>query len=176
MQRSKVVRASVAVVILVAGMGAVWVGLRIALGTVNPFYVVSSGSMIPTLNIGDVIVVRDGRSFEQLLVGDIIVFHEPGSKDKVIVHRVLQIQEEGNLRIVRTRGDNNPSQDRWQLLEGDYLGRVVLTVPYVGRVTGWLQPPFNYLIIVMILLVIFVTELYPRRRRTEPVQGEPGGS
>jgi len=165
---SRVVRAALAIAILLAGMGAVWLGLRVALGTVNPFYVVSSGSMIPTLNIGDVIVVRDGRSFEGVQVGDIIVFHEPSSKDKVIVHRVIQIQEEGKIRTLRTQGDNNPSPDRWQVLERDYLGRVIFTIPYVGRITGWLQPPLNYLIIVIILVAIFITELRPRGHKTEP--------
>ena len=42
----------------------IWVGLYAIFGTSNPFYVVSSGSMIPTLEVYDVIVVESHTPFE----------------------------------------------------------------------------------------------------------------
>jgi signal peptidase I len=76
---------------------AVPFGIRYVFGVINPFYVVASGSMIPRLNIGDLLIVKyttDSKgdsSFNNLRVGDIIVFNTPykttEGKHKVIVHR-----------------------------------------------------------------------------------------
>jgi signal peptidase I len=48
----------------------IWAGLRAVLAVANPFYVVPSQSMVPTLNVGDVVVVRNGHgySFDDLRV------------------------------------------------------------------------------------------------------------
>ena len=49
------------VVIVVIGVAIIWLGLRFVFDTGNPFYVVSSGSMVPNLNVNDILVVRDGN-------------------------------------------------------------------------------------------------------------------
>ncbi len=77
--------------------------VRVALSNSNPFYVVASGSMVPVLNVNDLIVVwgkDNNTSFDGAKVGDIIVFKafiaDPGEKEgKTIVHRVESIFEEG---------------------------------------------------------------------------------
>ena len=46
------------VVIIVVSIAVIWLGLQAFFGTSNPFYVVSSGSMIPALEVYDVIVVE----------------------------------------------------------------------------------------------------------------------
>ena len=55
----------------------IWVGLQVVFGTSNPFYVVSSGSMIPALQVYDVIVVEGNTSFQDVEKDDIIVFFSP---------------------------------------------------------------------------------------------------
>ena len=153
----------VAVVVLI-----IWVGLQVIFGTANPFYVVSSGSMLPTLEVYDVIVVRGNTPFEDIKRGDIIVFFspakyekylngEPGGEERVIVHRVDLIMEEGDPKIVRTRGDNNPTSIQgidFPITEKEYIGIVEYTVPQVGYITKVLQPPVNYIIIAIIIGVM----------------------
>ena len=46
------------VVIIVIAIAVIWIGLQVIFGTANPFYVVSSGSMIPTLEVYDVIIYK----------------------------------------------------------------------------------------------------------------------
>ncbi len=46
------------ILIVVVGVLIIWLGLQIAFGTQNPFYVVASGSMIPVLQVYDVIVIQ----------------------------------------------------------------------------------------------------------------------
>ena len=65
------------VIIIVVAIAVIWIGLQAVFGTSNPFYVVSSGSMIPALEVYDVIVVEGNTPFEDVEKGDIIVFYSP---------------------------------------------------------------------------------------------------
>lgn len=109
--------------------------VRVALSNSNPFYVVASGSMIPVLNVNDLIVVwgkDNGTSFDSVKVGDIIVFKafipDPGEEEgKTIVHRVAAIFEEGETMSGNSELDRlcypvyvpNPLQNKTVLTQGD---------------------------------------------------------
>ena len=149
------------IIIVVVGIAIIWIGLRVAFGTENPFYVVSSGSMIPNLNIFDVIIVQGNVPFEKVNIGDIIVFNRPQIHDKVIVHRVAEILND-DPRIVRTKGDNNPGSipgTDFPITKQDYIGKVVYVVPQIGYVTRILTPPINYIIIAVIVGIMLVKQL-----------------
>jgi signal peptidase I len=156
------------VVIVVIGVAIIWLGLRFVFDTGNPFYVVSSGSMVPNLNVNDILVVRDGNSFQDLKVGDIIVFDRPDGADRVIVHRVAEIfdDSEGNHQIIRTKGDANdgsiPGTD-FPIREDDYIGKVAYVIPGAGVVTKILSPPVNYIIIAAIIALMVVTQINKRK-------------
>ena len=107
MPSAKVSHAIKDVVIVIVGVLAVWMGLRVAFATDNPFYVVSSGSMIPVLQVYDVLVVQGHVSFDDIKIGDIIVFNRPSGHDRVIVHRVAEVLND-NPKTIRTKGDANP--------------------------------------------------------------------
>ncbi len=148
------------IIIVVIGIAIIWIGLRVAFGTENPFYVVSSGSMIPNLQIFDVIVVQGHVTFDQLKVGDIIVFNRPDGHDKVIVHRVAEILNQ-DPRVVRTKGDANPGSipgTDFPITKDDYIGKVVYVVPQIGYVTRILTPPINYIIIAVIVGIMLVKQ------------------
>src|SRR2546426_4141173 len=99
------------VVIIGVGVLVVWVVIWASFGS-NPFYVVSSGSMEPKLQINDVLIVRNGGSWGDLKVGDIIVFNRPEGGDRVIVHRIVEITEDsGGDKANRTKGDAKPSSN-----------------------------------------------------------------
>ena len=147
------------IIIVVIGIAIIWIGLRVALGTENPFYVVSSGSMIPNLNIFDVIVINGNIPFDHIKVGDIIVFHAP-AEDLVIVHRVAEVLNQNPLTI-RTKGDANPGSIPgvdFPITQGNYIGKVVYVVPQIGYVTRILTPPINYIIIAVIVGIMIVKQ------------------
>ena len=148
------------VIIVVIGIAIIWIGLRVAFGTENPFYVVSSGSMIPNLNIFDVIIVQGHVNFDQLKVGDIIVFNRPNGHDKVIVHRVAEILNKDPL-VIRTKGDANPGSipgTDFPITKDDYIGKVEYVIPQIGYVTRILTPPINYIIIAVIVGIMLVKQ------------------
>jgi signal peptidase len=142
-------------------VAVIWIGLQAYFGAVNPFYVVSSGSMYPQLAMYDIIVITGHTPFEDVKVGDIIVFDRPKDHDKVIVHRVVAVVDD-DPKTLRTKGDNNqasiPGTD-FPITEQEYVGTVVHVIPQVGYITKILQPPINYIIIAVIIGIMIIREI-----------------
>jgi len=154
------------IIIVVIGVLIIWMGLRVVFGTENPFYVVSSGSMVPELQVFDVLVVQGNDPFESILVGDIIVFDRPIDHDRVIVHRVVAITNEDPFTI-RTKGDANPASipgTDFPITEEEFIGKVAYVIPQVGYVTRILTPPINYIIIAIIIAVMITKEIRKRKK------------
>ena len=160
------------IVIIAVAIAVIWLGLQAVFGTANPFYVVSSGSMIPALEIYDVIVVEGNTPFEDVEKGDIIVFYSPKlyeqGKERVIVHRVSLDLSTDEQKIVRTKGDANPSSiagTDYPITEREYLGKVEYVIPQVGYITQILQPPINYIIIAVIIGVMVVKHFAGKEKK-----------
>ncbi len=154
------------IIIVVIGVLIIWMGLRVVFGTENPFYVVSSGSMVPELQVFDVLVVQGNDPFESVKVGDVIVFDRPSGQDRVIVHRVAAIVEEDPLTI-RTKGDANPTSipgTDFPITEEEYIGKVAYVIPQVGYVTRVLTPPINYIIIAIIISAMIGKQLFKSKK------------
>ena len=170
--QSKIPSAIKDIAIVVVGVAIVWLGLRFAFGTNNPFYVVSSGSMIPTLKVNDVLVVKGGTSsFGNLKVGDIIVFNKPAGDERVIVHRVAGIYNTTlGESIIRTKGDANPGSIPgvdFPIRVHDYIGKVAYVIPGVGLITKVISPPVNYIIIAVILAILLFNRIGGGKKDTE---------
>lgn len=177
--KKRAVRALLIVGILAAAVVAYQLAFRVALATDSPFFVVVSSSMEPTLHIGDELVIR-GEPFPSLAVGDIIVFHNPGKRfdsslreacqvnpeDRpcVIVHRIYSISNEDG-RMITTKGDANSRPDPLQVVQSDYIGKVIFSIPYVGSLSAFIRYPYNYVLIGAVLLFVFITEFVPSDRR-----------
>ena len=155
------------ILIVVVGVLIIWLGLQIAFGTQNPFYVVASGSMIPVLEVYDVIIIQGHVPFEEVEIGNIIVFNRPSDHDRVIVHRVVSIIDD-NPKTIRTQGDANnasiPGTD-FPITEEEYIGKVEYTLPQVGYVTQLLKPPTNYIIIVIVVGVMIVKQMMQKKKK-----------
>jgi len=156
------------ILIVVVGVLIIWLGLQIAFGTQNPFYVVASGSMIPVLQVYDVIVIQGHVPFEEIEIGNIIVFNRPSDHDRVIVHRVVSIIDD-DPKTIRTQGDANnasiPGTD-FPITEEEYIGKVEYTLPQVGYVTQLLKPPTNYVIIVIVVGVMIVKQIMQKKKKS----------
>ena len=160
------------IVIIVVAFAIIWLGLQAVFGTPNPFYVVSSGSMIPALEVYDVIVVEGNTPFDDVEKGDIIVFYSPKlyeqGKERVIVHRVSLDMSTDEQKIVRTKGDANPSSiagTDYPITEKEYLGQVEYVIPQVGYITQILQPPINYIIIAVIIGIMVVKHFSGKEKK-----------
>ena len=158
--------------IIIVGVGVltIWIGLQVVFGTENPFYVVSSGSMVPKLLVFDVLVVQGNDPFESVVVDDIIVFNRPAGNDRVIVHRVVELFENEEPYSIRTKGDANPASipgTDFPITEEEYIGKVAYVIPQIGYVTRILTPPINYIIIGIIIAVMVIKQISKGRKEKE---------
>ena len=163
--------------IIIVGVGVlvIWIGLQVAFGTQNPFYVVASGSMIPVLQVYDVLVVQGHEPFEDIEIGDIIVFNRPSDHNRVIVHRVASIIDE-DPKTIRTKGDANPASipgTDFPITEEEYIGKVAYTIPQVGYVTQLLKPPINYVIIAVVIGIMVVKQMTKKKNEKELTFTDP---
>lgn len=157
------------ILIVAIGVLVIWIGLQIVFGTQNPFYVVASGSMIPVLEVYDVLIVQGHVPFEDIEVGDIIVFNRPSGHDRVIVHRVASIIDD-DPKTIRTKGDANPASipgTDFPITKEEYIGKVAYVIPQVGYVTQLLKPPINYVIIVIVIGIMVVKQMTKKKNEKE---------
>lgn len=157
--RFRLFRAALQIIFSFALAFGLLMSLRVVLDVESPLFVVSSGSMIPTLNIGDVIVVR--RSMPaQVSVGDIVVFRNPRDPfGAPIVHRVtgINVDEYGNYKI-STAGDAVGGRlDQFSPWDASLLiGKVIMRIPCIGNVYLLLAPGENLSTIILIIIIIFI--------------------
>ena len=163
------------IIIVAVGVLVIWIGLQVAFGTQNPFYVVASGSMIPVLEVYDVLIVSGHEPFEEIEIGDIIVFDRPSDHNRVIVHRVISIISE-DPKTIRTQGDANsgsiPGTD-YPITEEEYIGKVAYTLPQVGYVTQLLKPPINYVIIAVVIGIMVAKQVLKKKNEKELTFTDP---
>lgn len=115
---------------------------------------VLSGSMEPTISVGDLIVVKQTDDFT---VGDIVVYQ---SGSAAIVHRIIDMDGDA----VITKGDANNVPDE-AFDKSCVKGVVTVTVPYLGSVMWALKSPVG--ILAMLGAAILLMELSFRREKAE---------
>lgn len=94
-------------------------------------YNVLSGSMEPAIPVGSLLYVRSGDP-EQVEDEDIIAFYGSLEDSGIITHRVVKNNVVSG--TFTTKGDANDKEDPTPVSYDNYIGRVTLSVPYVGRV------------------------------------------
>jgi len=184
--KNSYVQTIVLAIILFGSVFGFFFGLRIVLRTEYPFLAVASGSMIPTLQVGDLIVVQGVPDAKEIYVGPnptgtMIVFHRPGyprgggflfyAGDELIVHRAIAKVENNGIWYFQTKGDNNYSPDFWYSQDNTTLsgmvssellvGRVVGVGPWIGNVPLFMRTTQGIILIVSLFLLIILIEYVP---------------
>ncbi|NWG10467.1 signal peptidase I [Candidatus Bathyarchaeota archaeon] len=158
---------TVAMIAIVFGF---WFGSQVALRTQYPALAVVSGSMLPTLNVGDVIIVQGVPASEiraDYSTGDVVVFRSPSNPDYRIVHRAVEIKwvnsSGSGYYVITTHGDNNPYEATETFHESYLIGKVVVRIPYIGNFALFVNAlgSFYYFIIVIIIIVNILFSLVP---------------
>jgi len=181
--------------IVLLSVAAFWLGSKAVLATEYPFLAVVSPSMVPTLNVGDLIVVQGISNFSQVHAapyktdnpGDILVFHNPRHPEDLIVHRAIEKFYQNGTWYFKTKGDNNNGADNWSLPNGTRLpkgavpqqyvvGKVIYVVPWLGHVALNIRKPIGLFIIALLFFILIVVEfvfpLYSEKEETEKVEKE----
>ena len=143
----------------------------------HELYIVTSNSMVPTLNPGDAVLISrdimDHSAFAQLKMGDVIIFEVPSPTNefeddkRTIVHRIKGIDiDSKDKRVVSTKGDANPSSLRgvdYHITEDSYIGKVIHVRPYLGLFLMYINflvqiiaQPISYVVIASVIAIAFL--------------------
>ncbi len=120
------------------GVGSVVVGtILVALiwlsqGLVGYYMVVvTSGSMTPGIQVGDVAVAREVGSPGDLEIGDVVLYER--SDGKLVLHRIVDtMQDDKGRTLYITKGDANPEPDPDPVGYKSIVGKLLFTVPKAG--------------------------------------------
>lgn len=110
---------------------------------------VASGSMEPTLQIGDLIITKE-KSKKDIKVGDIISFKDG---DSTITHRVIKVISQNGEILYQTKGDNNNVSDEKNIKYEDVEGVYVNHIPELGKMYIYIQ---KTPVVISILIIIYI--------------------
>jgi len=102
-------------------------------------YVIVSGSMEPTLSVGDVVFIEKS-DFNEVNSSDIIAYY---NGEQIIVHRVVDIKVSDDNMVLKLKGDANENIDPIDVTEEMFLGKVVFKVPKIGLIPIYLVSLFK---------------------------------
>ncbi len=144
-----------------------YLALAYAFKTFTPIVVVCSGSMRPTLEVGDLVLV-EGVDAWSIREGDIVVFNVPQpyakSTPSPVIHRVIKVVLEDSLVYFKTKGDANGSEDPWTVAGGDVVGRLKYRIPYMGIPVYVLKTnPYVFAIVVALFAVWLAYSIFKGR-------------
>ena len=95
----------------------------------HSFFRVVTGSMEPTLSVGELIVTKD-EPIDRVAVGDIVSFRSQSADmlGTIITHRVVEIDvNDSGETLLLTKGDANLSVDGRYVSDDNFIGRVIWT-------------------------------------------------
>jgi signal peptidase len=140
---------------LLAGGATVGVVAGLALAMLGPLafggrtFAVLSGSMEPTLHVGDLVLEKKVAA-PDIHVGDIVTFRSPDDAGKLITHRVRRVVVADGTVKVTTKGDANLSPERWTVPADGTVGRALGRVPKVGYLLVWTRSPAGRLLLIVL--------------------------
>ena len=105
---------------------------------------VLSGSMSPTLEVGDAIVTKPINP-DAITVGDIITYRSPVG-GKLVTHRVLEV-EKHSAPIFHTKGDANNSADPYLVPAQNIVGKVSFHIPLLGYMAQFIKTPLGFILL-----------------------------
>ena len=122
---------------------------------------VASGSMEPTLQIGDLIITKE-KSKKDIKVGDIISFKDG---DSTITHRVIKVISQNGEILYQTKGDNNNVSDEKNIKYEDVEGVYVDHIPELGKMYIYIQKsPVVIFILIIIYIIYKIVETKENRK------------
>ena len=122
---------------------------------------IGSGSMVPELEIGDVIIGKQVTDTSDVSVGDIITFQGDSRFDnQKVTHRILvEPYSNGNGNtVVVTKGDANELDDG-EILFSDIKSKCIAKVAFLKDIYTFFFSQWGLITFIVLLLLIFFDEI-----------------
>lgn len=125
--------------------------------------VVLSGSMEPELPVGSVVYIIKQLGYDR---GSMITFQTENQQN--VTHRITNIEYSDKGTFYSTKGDANKVIDTNKVESVKVLGKVFFTIPYLGKVTTFLNSPRGFLSLIIAPTFIFIIyELWNIKKEIE---------
>ena len=117
------------------------------------FMIVQSGSMEPAIKTGSVVMTAPSDNYK---IGDVISFGKDSKTKTPTTHRIYDMEViEGNAYYV-TKGDANNAPDREEVSKEEVIGKVLISVPYVGYVVDFTKRPIGFVLFIIIPALVII--------------------
>ena len=125
-------------------------------------YVIVSPSMVPTINVYDMIIDTGVNSDAELKKDDIVTFYSTviNTGGYTITHRINSINKDNSDVRYITKGDNNASVDVGFTTLDNIVGKVQLIIPKIGKLQKILSSKWGWLCVVLIpTIAILISDI-----------------
>ena len=122
-------------------------------------YTIVSPSMVPTINVLDVVVTMRVDSPENLKKGDIITFNSTDYRYSgvLVTHRIVDIDKTSSGEyLYTTKGDNNNTQDSSRIGFNEIYGKVLFRIPKIGYIQYYLSSILGWVAIIIAPTVMII--------------------
>ncbi len=134
---------------------------------------VQSGSMSPTIEVGDLIIAQAPEKNTAFKKGDVITFWDGAPGGPLVTHRIAEVTKDDDGKTAyRTKGDANSAQDAVLVYDEDIVGVYVTRIPYLGDVAMFMQTIPGLVVCVILPLALFVVYDVIRRRKLSKSEQE----
>ena len=122
-------------------------------------YTIVSPSMVPSINVLDVVVTMRVNSPEDLKKGDIVTFNSTDYRYSgvLVTHRIFDIEKTSSGEyLFTTKGDNNNTQDSSRISFDEIYGRVLFRIPKIGYIQYYLSSVLGWVAIIIVPAVMII--------------------
>src|SRR3990167_11488506 len=112
--------------------------------------------MKPSIEIGSVLLVQPTSQVKKTVSpvpvpafnkGDVVTYL---SGDNPVTHRVVEVDEADRQFTYQTKGDANRTADQGKVTESQILGKVILTIPHIGRAVNFAKTQMGYIFLIVV--------------------------
>ena len=125
-------------------------------------FVVESGSMQPAIKTGSVLLVQPTNQVKKIASPVLMPVFEKGdivtylAGKNPVTHRVVDVEGTAGQFTYQTKGDANKTPDQGKVAEKQILGKVILTVPYVGLAVNFAKTQLGYIFLVVVPITLII--------------------
>lgn len=122
-------------------------------------YTIVSPSMVPNINVLDVIITTRVSDPAKIKVGDVITFNSTDyrSSGVTVTHRVKKVEKTSDGKyLFTTKGDANNTEDATRQPFSSIYGKVLLRLPKLGYIQYILSSVLGWVLLIIVPTVLII--------------------
>ena len=122
-------------------------------------YTIVSPSMVPNINVLDVIITTRVSDPSKIKVGDVITFNSTDyrSSGVTVTHRVKKVEKTSDGKyLFTTKGDANNTEDATRQPFSSIYGKVLIRLPKLGYIQYILSSVLGWVLLIIVPTVLII--------------------